>query len=50
MLLLHADDTENEDIEIFLIDALNKVPLSSDFGFKINLESVDEQACIDLFR
>ena len=50
MLLLHADDTGDEDIEIFLIDALNKVPLSSDFDFKINLESVDEQACIDLFR
>ena len=50
MLLLHAVDTEDEDIEILLVDALRKVPCSVDLGFKIDLESLDEQTCIDLFR
>lgn len=50
MLLLHAFDTEDKDIEILLVDALSKVPPSVDLGFKIYLESLDEQTCIDLFR
>ena len=50
MLLLHAVDTEDEDIEILLVDALRKVLCSVDLGFKIDLESLDEQTCIDLFR
>ena len=50
MLLLHAFDTENEAIEVLLVDASSKVPSSVDLGFKIDLESPDEQTCIDLFR
>ena len=50
MLLLHAFDTDDEDIEILLVDALSKVPSSVDIGFKIDLESLDEQTSIDLFR
>ena len=50
MLLLHADDAEDEDIEVLLVDALSRVPSSADYGFKINLESLEEQVCIDLFR
>ena len=50
MLLLHAVDTEDEDIEILLVDALRKVPCNVDLGFKIDLESLDELTCIDLFR
>ena len=45
MLLLHAFDTENEDIEVHLVDALSKVPSSVDLGFKIDLVSP-----IDLVR
>ena len=44
-MLLHAVDTE-----ILLVDALHKVLCSVDLGFKIDLESLDEQTCIDLFR
>ena len=33
MPLLHAVDTEDEDIEILLVDALRKVPCSVDLGF-----------------
>ncbi|XP_068708323.1 uncharacterized protein [Montipora foliosa] len=50
MLLLHASDTDDEDIEILLVDALSKVPSSVDIGFKIDLENLDEQTSIDLFR
>ena len=50
MLLLHAFDTDDEDIEILLVDALSKVPSSVDIGFKIDLESLDEQTSIDLLR
>ena len=49
MLLLHSFDTEDEDIEILLVDALSKIPSSVELGFKIDLESLDEQTCIDLF-
>lgn len=50
MLLLHADDTDDEDLEILLVDAFCKQPSSTELGYIINLESVDEQVCIDLFR
>ena len=40
----------DEDIEILLVDALSKIPSSVELGFKIDLESLDEQTCIDLFR
>ena len=50
MLLLHAFDTDDEDIEILVVDALSKVPSSVDIGFKIDLENLDEQTSIDLFR
>ena len=50
MLLLHSFDTEDEDIEILLVDALSKIPSSVELGFKIDLKSLDEQTCIDLFR
>ena len=48
MLLLHSFDTEDRDIEILLVDALSKIPSSVELGFKIDLESLDEQTCIDL--
>ena len=50
MLLLHSLDTEDEDIEILLVDALSKILCSVELGFKIDLESLDEQTCIDFFR
>ena len=50
MLLLHSLDTEDEDIEILLVDALSKIPSSVELGFKIDLDSLDEQTCIDFFR
>ena len=40
----------DEDIEILLVDALSKIPSSVELGFKIDLESLDEQTCIDFFR
>jgi hypothetical protein len=50
LLLLHADDPQDEDIEILLVDAIIKQPKSVCGAFKINLESFEEQECIDLFR
>ena len=50
MLLLHSFDTEDEDIEILLVHALSKILSSVELGFKIDLESLDEQTCIDFFR
>lgn len=50
MMLLHADDPEDEDLENLLVDALCHEASSVSFSFKINLESIDEQVCINLFR
>lgn len=50
MMLLHADDPEDEDLENLLVDALCHEASSVSFAFKINLESNDEQVCINLFR
>ena len=50
MLLLHSFDTEDDDIEIVLVDVLSKIPSSVELGFKTDLESLDEQTCIDHFR
>ena len=33
MLLLHSFDTEDEDIETLLVDALSKIPSSVELGF-----------------
>ena len=41
---------DDEDLEILLLDALTQEPSSADFGFKINLESLAEEMCIEYFR
>ena len=50
MFLLRAFDTQDENIEIILLYALNKVPSNVDLGFKIDLERLDEQTFIYLLR
>ena len=48
MFLLYAADKDDDDI--LLVDALYKEPSPATFGFKINLDSLDEQMSIELFR
>lgn len=50
MLLLYAADKDDDDFDILLVDALYKEPSPATFGFKINLDSLDEQMSIELFR
>ena len=50
MLLLSTTDMDDEDFEILLVDALCKEPSPAMFGFKINLDSLEEQTSIELFR
>jgi len=41
---------DDEDFEILLVDALCKEPSPAMLGFKINLDSLEEQTSIELFR
>lgn len=52
MLLLYAADMQDmqDELEILLLDALSKEPSQNKVGFKINLETLEEQTCIELFR
>ncbi|XP_067025122.1 uncharacterized protein [Acropora muricata] len=40
----------DDDFDILLVDALYKEPSPATFGFKINLDSLEEQMSIELFR
>ena len=50
MLLLYAADKDDDDFDIMLVDVLCKEPSPATFGFKINLDRLDEQMSIQLFR
>ena len=50
MLLLYAADEDDDDFDILLVDTLYKEPSPATFGFKSNLDSLDEQMSIELFR
>ena len=50
MLLHYAADMDDEDFEILLVGALCKEPSRAMFGFKINVDSLEEQTSIELFR
>lgn len=42
MLLLYTADMDDDDFDILLVDALYKEPSPATFGFKINLDSLEE--------
>lgn len=50
MLLLYTADMDDDDFDILLVDALYKEPSPATLGFKINLDSLEEQTSIELFR
>ena len=50
LLAEDSGDEHDEDTEILLVDALSKEPFPFSKGFKIDLNKIDEQRSIDLFR
>ena len=50
MLLLYATDMDDDDFDILLVDALYNEPSPAMFGFKINLDSLEQQMSVELFR
>ena len=50
MLLLYTADMDDKDFQILLVDALGKESAPAMFGFKIYLDSLEEQTSIEIFR
>ena len=50
LLLSAVEEEEDSDVETLLLDLVAKEPRPFQSSFRIDLESLDDQECINLFR